>query len=209
MRILSILAHPRPDSFCHSVFEQAVSTLRNSGHELVIHDLYAENFDPVLKADEAYTVGDTIEIALSKATDPVVTLHRQEILLADGLLVVHPNWWGKPPAILAGWLDRVLVPGVAYRLQSAEGEPDGLLTIQTALILNTSDTPEEREKNVLGDPLHLIWENCVLPFCGVNRVERRMFGAIAGSGLKERESWLNEVAALSVNCFPASEGTVA
>lgn len=209
MRIQSIIAHPRPESFCHSVFEKANSTLLKSGHELVIHDLYAESFDPVLKADEAYTVGDSIEIALLKATDPIVELHRREILVADGILIVHPNWWGKPPAILAGWLDRILVPGVAYRLQSAEGEPDGLLTIQTALIINTSDTPEKREQDVLGDPLHHIWQNCVLPYCGVNRVERRMFGPVAGSELKQRESWLDEVASLSHNCFPCSEETIA
>ena len=202
MRIQSILAHPRADSFCHSVFEIAVKTLQDSGHELIIHDLYDENFDPVLQADEAYTVGDSIEIALSKATDPIVKLHTEEILMADGLLVVHPNWWGKPPAILAGWLDRVLVPGVAYRLQSAEGEPTGLLSIKTALILNTSDTPEVRERDVLGDPLHLIWQNCVLPYCGVDRVERRMFGAVAGSGIKERQGWLDDVVSLSNDCFP-------
>ena len=177
-------------------------TLRQAGHELVTHDLYAENFDPVLKAEEAYTTGDTIEETVSKTTDPVVTRHRQEMLVAEGLLIVHPNWWGKPPAILAGWLDRVLVPGVAYRLDCAEGEPDGLLSIDTALVLNTSDTPAEREASVLGDPLQLIWANCVLPYCGVKRIERRMFGAVAGSGLDMRERWLNEVCDLSIGCFP-------
>ena len=64
------------------MFEQAVSTLRDSGHELIVHDLYAENFDPVLKADEAFTVGDSLEVALSKAADPVVKRHREEILMA-------------------------------------------------------------------------------------------------------------------------------
>ena len=64
--------------------------------------------------------------------------------------------------------------------------------------LNTSDTPEEREKSVLGDPLHLIWQK---PYCGVERVERRMFAPIAGSELKQRQAWLNEVASYSTNCF--------
>ena len=107
--------------------------------------------------------------------------------------------------MLAGWLDRVLVPGVAYRLESGEGEPDALLSIQAALILNTSDTPKEREKTVLGDPLHLMWQKCVLPYCGVERVERKMFGPIAGSELKERQAWLSEVASYSTNCFSESE----
>ncbi|MEM7692482.1 MAG: flavodoxin family protein, partial [Pseudomonadota bacterium] len=67
-----------------------------------------------------------------------------------------------------------------------------------------SDTPPDREANVLGDPLQLIWENCVLPYCGVKNVERRMFGAVAGSALNQREDWLNEVEDLSSSCFPAA-----
>ena len=63
---------------------------------MTVHDLYAEGFEPVSGADA------------------IVHRHRDEIASADGLVVVHPNWWGKPPAIMAGWLDRVIVPGVAY-----------------------------------------------------------------------------------------------
>ena len=202
MKIQAIVAHPRSDSFCHSIFNRAIATLQKADHEIVIHDLYDEEFDPVLKAEEAYTVGDSIEQVLSKVSDPVLSLHRQEIFQAGGLLIAHPNWWGKPPAMLAGWLDRVLVPGVAYRLQTAEGEPDGLLSMDTALVLNTSDTPPDREASVLGDPLQLIWENCVLPYCGVESVVRRMFGAVAGSTLQQREGWLKEVETLSIDCFP-------
>ncbi len=117
MRIVSLLAHPRADSFCHALSARARQTLTDLGHEVLHHDLYAEGFDPCLRADEAYSIGQNLEQAFAAATDPVLRAHRAQIAKADGLLVVHPNWWGKPPAILAGWLDRVLVPGVAYRLK--------------------------------------------------------------------------------------------
>ncbi|MFG2636478.1 NAD(P)H-dependent oxidoreductase [Streptomyces sp. NPDC048362] len=61
-------------------------------------------------------------------------------------MFVHPNWWGMPPAVLAGWVQRVLVPGVAYKLGSAEGSPEGLVRAGRALVLNTSDTPADREE---------------------------------------------------------------
>ncbi len=205
MKIQCIVAHPRPSSFCHSIFSRASAALERDGHTLIAHDLYDEQFDPVLKADEAYTAGNSIEQALSKAKDPIVSLHRKEIMKAEGLLIAHPNWWGKPPAILAGWLDRVLVPGVAYRLHSAEGEPEGLLSLRSALVLNTSDTPRERETDILGDPLNLIWKNCVLPYCGVNDVMRRMFGPVAGSSADQRDRWLDEVETLSSKCFGAAD----
>ena len=195
MHILSILAHPRSNSFCHAISSRVRSTLVAAGHTVDHHDLYAERFDPCLTAQEAYTIGDTLEDALARASDPVLHRHREAIRRADGLVVVHPNWWGKPPAILAGWMDRVLVPGVAYRLDTPEGLPDGLLRLTHALIINTSDTPAEREANDLGDPLESIWRACVLPFCGVQSHARLVFRPVNGSAMADRHTWLDQSAA--------------
>ncbi len=193
MHILSIIAHPRPASFCHAIADVAHETVRSLGHSLSIHDLYVEGFDPVLRPEEAYTTGDAVEDVLAKPTDPLIASHRADIAQADGLLVIHPNWWGKPPAILSGWLDRVLVPGVAYRLQTGDGVPKGLLDIRNALILNTSDTAPELEDAVLGDPLDAIWRCCVLPYCGVQNTHRYIFRPIAGSTVAQRRDWLDTV----------------
>ena len=92
--------------------------------------------------------------------------HRDELRDAAGLVAIHPNWWGKPPAILSGWLDRILVPGVAYRLDDAGGAPESLLTLRQLLVVNTSDTTEERERTLFGDPLDAIWRRCLAPYLG-------------------------------------------
>lgn len=201
MRILSLVAHPRASSFCHAISDRVRNALSDAGHDVVHHDLYAEGFDPCLKADEAYTVGDTLETALSRAEDPVVRRHRSDIAAADGLLVVHPNWWGKPPAILSGWMDRVLVPGVAYRLRTADGLPEGLLAVRTALVLNTSDTPALREETELGDPLESIWGRCVLPYCGIEVYRRHVFRPVVGSSDEERTGWLAEAETIGRTAF--------
>ncbi|MGX1785288.1 NAD(P)H-dependent oxidoreductase [Bosea sp. NPDC055332] len=201
MRILSLVAHPRESSFCHAISGRVRTVLSDAGHVVIHHDLYAEGFDPCLKADEAYTVGDTLEAALARGQDPVVRQHRFDIADADGLFVVHPNWWGKPPAILSGWMDRVLVPGVAYRLSTAAGLPEGLLAIRTALILNTSDTPAQREEKELGDPLEAIWGRCVLPYCGVETYARHVFRPVVGSSDDERAGWLAEAETIGRTLF--------
>ncbi|MEM6373264.1 MAG: NAD(P)H-dependent oxidoreductase [Pseudomonadota bacterium] len=192
MHIFSIVAHPRSNSFCHAISDAARLALEAAGHTVEHHDLYAEDFDPCLTPDEAYTIGDTFEETLKRAADPVLKQHREGIGKAHGLLVVHPNWWGKPPAILAGWMDRILVPGVAYRLETADGLPEGLLAMEHALIVNTSDTEAEREANDLGDPLELIWGRCVLPYCGVVRHKRLIFRPVNGSSLEDRITWLED-----------------
>lgn len=190
VHIFSIVAHPRSNGFCHAISEKARAALLAAGHSVEHHDLYQEKFQPCLTAGEAYTVGDTLEETLARADDPVLRQHRTNVGRADGLLIVHPNWWGKPPAILAGWMDRVLVPGVAYRLETADGLPDGLLSIRKAMIFNTSDTDAEREINDLGDPLELIWGRCVLPYCGVEKHERVVFRPVVGSSQETRRAWL-------------------
>lgn len=192
MQLLLVLAHPRPKSFNHALASAVLETAQSLGHTVVLQDLYVDGFNPVLQADESFTAGTAAEAIQQAATDPLVLRYRNQLRSAHALVVVHPNWWGKPPAMMSGWIDRVLIPGVAYQLPEAAGLPKPLLNLEWAAIFNTGDTPPERERAELGDPLELIWRNCILGFCGVSKVERRLYGAVAGSSLEERMEWLED-----------------
>ncbi|MGW0700232.1 NAD(P)H-dependent oxidoreductase [Streptomyces sp. NPDC002867] len=187
MRAGVYLAHPRPGSFNHAVFDAVVEELHGRGCEVLAHDLCAEGFPPVLAPDETGTVASA-----SSPVEAKVALHRAEVATLDALVFVHPNWWGMPPAVLTGWVQRVLAPGVAYKLASAEGEPAGLLTAGRALVLNTSDTPADREQDEFGDPLERIWSACVLPYVGVDDVRRVVFRTVTDSTATSRATWLRE-----------------
>ncbi|MEU6882438.1 NAD(P)H-dependent oxidoreductase [Streptomyces sp. NPDC046712] len=187
MRAGVYLAHPRPGSFNHAVFDAVVDELGDRGCHVLAHDLCAEGFAPVLAADETRTVQPA-----SSATDSQVALHRAEVATLDIMVFVHPNWWGMPPAVLTGWIQRVLAPGVAYKLNTAEGEPAGLLKAGRALVLNTSDTPDDREQSEFGDPLDRIWSACVLPYVGVTDVRRTVFRTVTDSTDETRASWLRQ-----------------
>jgi putative NADPH-quinone reductase len=190
MRIMVYLAHPRADSFNRALFDAVVDELGGRGVDVVGHDLYAEGFDPVLAAAETGTVD-----AAGAAADELVRAYRAELADVDALVFVHPNWWGMPPAIMTGWVQRVLAPGVAYKLGTADGEPDGLLRAGRALVLNTSDTPAARERDEFGDPLERIWAACVLPYVGVTDVRRAVFRTVSDSTETERDDWLKQARA--------------
>lgn len=185
-----VVANPRPNSFVHALAEEAAAGLTEAGHEVVLHDLYAEGFRPVLEPEEERTTRRADESALTVGADPLVHRHRRELSAARTLIVAHPNWWGKPPAIMAGWMDRVLVPGVVYELDAAEGEPTCLLDLRRLIVLNTGDTPAERETGVFGDPLSLIWERCVGAYLGGAEVRRLLASPVAGSTPEQRRAWL-------------------
>lgn len=199
MKVLVVLAHPDPASFNHAIARKVLDVLLMNDHEVMFHDLYRERFDPVLWAEE---------IPTGAVLDPVLERHCAELREADGIVVVHPNWWGQPPAVLKGWIDRVIRPGVAYRFlegDSGEGIPLGLLKARVALVLNTANTSEERERNVFGDPLERTWKDCIFDLCGVRDFRRRMFRVIVTSTPEQRRQWLSEVAELVDGCFPAGE----
>jgi putative NADPH-quinone reductase len=187
MEISIILAHPDAKSFNHTIAQTAAERLKQNGHRVVLHDLYAEGFDPILPIGE---------IPENASLPEEIERHCREISAADGIVIVHPNWWGQPPAILKGWVDRVIRPGVAYKFlegDSGEGVPVGLLKAKAAVVLNTSNTPAERETAAFGNPLETLWKNCVFGLCGVRNFYRETFGMVVTSSEGQRKQWLGRV----------------
>jgi len=193
MDILVVLGHQHQGSFCHAIAQTAVEQLKSAGHTVVYHDLYAERFDPILPHEE---------IPPGARLDPVVQRHCDELARAQGYVVVHPNWWGQPPAMLKGWLDRVFRQGVAYEF-GPEGSVIGHLTGKTAVVLTTSNTPRDLELKLFGDPLENLWKTCVFGFCGVDDFLRRNFEPIVVSTPEQRSEWLGEVRRIVRERFPA------
>jgi putative NADPH-quinone reductase len=186
MRASIILAHPNPKSFNHAIAATAREALQAAGWAVNWHDLYAERFDPLLPAEE---------LARDAILPPEIKRHCDEIVAADGIVIVHPNWWSQPPAILRGWQDRVLRMGIAYRFgtnEKGEGVPIGLLAAKWAIVFTTSNTPKDAEIAMFGDPLQNLWTRCVLQFCGVKNTMRRNFDVIITSKPDERTAWLAE-----------------
>jgi putative NADPH-quinone reductase len=196
MRISVILAHPDEGSFNHAIAQTVVIASEATGHRVFFHDLYKENFDPLLFCEE---------ISKDAPLPAVIAEHCREISEADGIIIVHPNWWGQPPAILKGWVDRVIRPGIAYEFlegDSGEGVPNGLLKAKAAIVFNTSNTESEREKNIFKDPLETIWKNCIFGLCGITNFYRRMFGVVVTSTQTQRKQWLDEVKRDILTFFP-------
>jgi putative NADPH-quinone reductase len=111
MLALVVVAHPSTDSYCHALATRAEAGLRSAGHEVVVLDLYELGFRIAMTAEEreAYH-GD------SPILDPMVAEHAALVQRAGTIVFVYPTWWSGLPAMLKGWLERVLVPGVGFVL---------------------------------------------------------------------------------------------
>lgn len=123
MNLLILYAHPSPHSFNAALRDAAADEARSLGHQVEISDLYAENFDAVggvrdfiapQDPDAFHYQSEQRAAALSDGFAPDIAREQDRLRRADCLILQFPIWWGGPPAIVKGWIDRVCAYGVAY-----------------------------------------------------------------------------------------------
>ena len=186
MKVLLVVCNFNQNSFNHAVANVIKEKFLEMGDEIIYHDLYEDNFNPILSKDEYE------ETDINNIKDHYIIKCCNELQEADKIIIVHPNWWGQPPALLKGWIDRVFRRGIAYRY-TPEGKAIGLLKAESAYIINTSNTPEEVEKEMYGDPLENLWATCIFNMCGVTNVHRMPIRSIVKSDNSLRKKWLVDV----------------
>jgi NAD(P)H dehydrogenase (quinone) len=148
MKLLLVYCHPEPTSYCSALRDAALQALQSAGHETRQIDLYAEGFNPVFSAEEKRTyLTDTAQNIAG------VAQHVEALRWADGWVVVYPTWFYGAPAMLKGWLDRVWLPGVSFRIAKAKQRTIGgeLSNIKLFVGITTSGAPWWWLK-VIGDP---------------------------------------------------------
>ena len=196
MKVSIILGHPTPGSFNHAIVATAEAALRASGHDVRITISIAR-----IRSGPA--VGRDPE---GRVLPPEIEAHCQEIGEADGIIIVHPNYWSAPPAILRGWVDRVLRPGRAYNfVPDGQGgaKPVGLLKARSGLVFTTANTPHEKEVAAVRRPARdALAQGGVRPLRRARRPERWDFSPVIVSTPEQREAWLNEVCAAVAQYFP-------
>jgi NAD(P)H dehydrogenase (quinone) len=112
MQVLYVYCHPLPESFHAAIRTQALAGLEAGGHEVDLLDLYAEGFDPVLSADGRRRYHDT------SCNQAGVESYIQRLKAANALVVQFPVWCFGMPAMLKGYLDRMIMPGVAFDISN-------------------------------------------------------------------------------------------
>ncbi|SHL83313.1 NAD(P)H-dependent oxidoreductase [Phytopseudomonas punonensis] len=179
-RILMIIGTPKSDSLCHSLAEAYALGARTEGHVVRQIRLGEISFDPILH--EGYSQNQPLEADLLEA--------QRQIHWAQHLVFVYPVWWGGLPALLKGFLDRVLLPGFAFKYRSNSQLWDKLLSSRTADLLVTLDTPSWYFRWVYGAPAHRQMKRTILGFCGIKTRHLEEFTPVRPSSEAQRQNWI-------------------
>ncbi len=194
VQVLIILCHPGRASFNHAAAAVTRRTLEELGHTVVFHDLYAEGFNPVLSA---------AELLRRYSLDETVQTHTRELEESAGLVILHPDWWGQPPAVLKGWIDRVFRPGIAYEFEGAEFSQKSkvnLLAGKRGLVLCTTDSTDEESAR----RLQRLWNESILGYCGMSST-CVVFTGMHQTAPAERQAYLDRVRQSVTDTFPREQ----
>lgn len=163
MNCLVVSSHPLKSSLCAHLTELVVDTLIGMGHEVVVDDLYADNFSPLLTAveRESYYSGSYERTA--------VVGEVERLQKAEALVLLFPTWWFSVPAMLKGWFDRVWAPGIAYDHADDFGPIKPRLdNLKSVLVVTTLGAPWWVDRLIMRQPVKKVIKVALLGACARN-----------------------------------------
>jgi len=179
-RILVMLGHPSADSLSAALAQSYKEGAQAAGAQVRLLDLGALAFDPILRA------GYRGEQAL----EPDLQAAQAQIRWAEHLVWVYPTWWGAMPALLKGFIDRVFLPGFAFKYRQGSSLWDRLLAGRSAQLLVTMDSPPWYYRWVQHMPGHHQMKKTILEFSGIRPVRVQSFGPVRTADAARRQRWL-------------------
>ena len=136
MRAVVVYCHPIEGSFCSSLRDAACRGLRAAGHEVTLIDLAADHFNPVMTRNE-WNLYNQSGVHVPSDVETYASAVRD----AEILVFVYPTWWSSVPAQLKGWMERVLVPGIAFTFTSKNKLRPGLKKLKHVVVITTFGSP--------------------------------------------------------------------
>jgi putative NADPH-quinone reductase len=173
MLVAVVVAHPSADSYCRHLASRAVAGLRAAGHDVEVLDLYDDGFRVAMSPEERDAYHGDAPIC-----DPLVARYADVVQRAGALVFVYPTWWSSLPAILKGWLERVMVPGVSFRFDERTGKVKPALgNVRTIVGISTYGSPRSYVR-VTNDNGRRILTRALRVSCGL-RTRTRWLGLYA------------------------------
>ena len=181
-KTLLISGYPDNVSFCGSLADAYQEGAEKAGVEIRRISLADINFDPILH--KGYKEIQQLEPDLENA--------QRDILWAEHLVFVYPIWWATMPALLKGFLDRVFLPGFAFKYREDSPWWDRLLKGRSARVITTMDSPLIYYWLKNWNAGHRAMKTATLEFCGVKPVKVKTFSQVKNSTKEKREKWIEE-----------------
>lgn len=182
MNVLIVYAHPYEKSFNHGILRRVEKTLKCKKVNFQVIDLYKDNFNP------AYTAKELSLFKEGKTTDPNVQKYQQLLKKTDKMVFIFPIWWNDIPAIIKGFIDKVMKKQFAYKV-GATGVVGNLKNIKQ-VVMTTSTSPTWYLKIFCGNAIKSVFIKSTLSQLGMKNITWINFGNIDKSSENSRQNHL-------------------
>lgn len=186
MKTLVIYTHPNHKSLSYAFLQKVIEGSKENPHitEIKVLDLYEEGFNPVLVFNENKRRRDM-------HSDPELEKYREQILWADKIVLVYPIWWGRPPAMLLGYIDQMFSSDFAYKDKGGL-LPEGLLKGRSVVCISTMKGPALYPLLWLNNAHKVLMRKALFQYVGMKKVKFFEFGNME-SPKGKHEQKLNKI----------------
>ncbi|WP_379137414.1 NAD(P)H-dependent oxidoreductase [Paenibacillus sp. sgz500958] len=172
MNTLIIYTHPNHQSLSYAFLQEIIRGSRENANveNIQVLDLYEEGFNPLLVFGEQKRRRDM-------HADPELAKYREQLLWADQIVMVYPIWWGRPPAMLLGYIDQMFASGFAYRDKGGL-MPEGLLKGKSVVCVSSMKGPAGYPLLLLHNAHKVLMRKALFNFVGIRKVKFFEFGSM-------------------------------
>lgn len=181
MNMLVVYTHPNHKSLSYAFLQEVLRGGRENEHisEIKILDLYEEGFNPVLVFNENKRRRDM-------HADPDLAKYREQLTWADKIVFVYPIWWGRPPAMLMGYIDQMFASGFAYK-DNGKMLPEGLLKGKSVVCISSMKGPTLYPLYWLNNSHKVLMRKALFNYVGIKKVKFFEFGNMESPRGKHKE----------------------
>jgi len=185
MNTLVVYCHPYEGSFCHAILEKLEDGAKETGKKLDVIDLYKDNFNPVMSGK------DLLGFVKHQAQDQQAIDYADKLKKADHLILVFPIWWELMPAMMKGFIDKVIFPGQTFEYtKSGLGMVSSLPNLKKTTVITTMNTPKPMYKFVYGNAIKKSLIKGTLKKSGFKHVKWLSFNMVKMKSNEKRQKWL-------------------
>lgn len=197
MNTLIVFNHPYEGSYCNAILEAVRNGLEQGGHHHDVIHLDNDGFDPVMRSKDlkAFAMAGRLGEEALKEVDPLIMTYKTRLEWAERLVMIFPIWWMTMPAMMKGFIDKVIFPAIAYNMDGGRLK-SRLHSLRSVIVISTMNTPAEIYRNMFGNSLEGSLIKGTFKQIGITDVEWISLNEVKQVTDEQRKAWLDGIEAV-------------
>jgi putative NADPH-quinone reductase len=194
MKTLIIYNHPHEGSFCSAIRDAVESGLDAGGHEFKVIDLDKDGFDPVMREKDlsAFVQASRNPEKEIEGLDPLIQVYVNKMRWAERIVMIFPIWWMTMPAMTKGFIDKVIFPGLVYKMEGGKLVSQ-LSRLKQVVVITTMNTPAAIYESTFGNSIEGSLIKGTFNQIGIHDIRWISLNMVKHVGDEKRWLWLDEI----------------